>query len=84
MFHGHNAQVTKSFTRTFNAEHTKIGDIELQVDEEIIAIVTKLPLKGACWSKNKRVKKIPWSEIMFSPKCKYNYKAVPIFSFKEK
>jgi hypothetical protein len=61
MFNGHNAQVTKDFAQTFNGEHAKIGDIELQLDEEIIARATKFPLKGECWSKTKRVKDIPWS-----------------------
>jgi hypothetical protein len=27
MFNGHNTQVAKAFTRTFNGEHTKIGGI---------------------------------------------------------
>jgi hypothetical protein len=46
--------------------------------------VTKFPLKGECWSKTKRVKDIPWSEILVSPECKYNYKGMPISLVKEK
>jgi hypothetical protein len=68
IFNGYNVQVTKSFAQTFNGEHTKIGDIELQLDEQIIVRVTKLSLKGECWSKTKRVKEIPWSKILVSPK----------------
>ena len=59
MFNGHNMQVTKAFPWTFNGEHAKIRYIELQLDEEIIVRVTKLPLKWECWSKTKRVKEIP-------------------------
>jgi hypothetical protein len=84
MFNAYNAQVTKSFARTFNGEHTKIGDIELQIDEELITRVTKFPLKGECWSKTKRVKEIPWSKILVSPEYKYDYKGMPISSIKEK
>jgi hypothetical protein len=43
-----------------------------------------MPLKGECWSKTKRVKEIPWSEIIFSPECKYDYKGMSIPSIKEK
>jgi hypothetical protein len=35
-------------------------------------------------SKTKRVKKIPWFEILVSLKCKYDYKGMPISSIKEK
>ena len=66
IFNGHNVQVTKAFTRTLNCERAKIGYIELQLDEEVIAKATKLPLKGECWSKTKRLKDIPLYEILVS------------------
>jgi len=58
--------------------------MELHIDEELKARVTKLPLKGECWSKTKRVKGIPWFEILVSPELKYDYKDMPIYSIKEK
>jgi hypothetical protein len=84
MFNGYNSQVTKAFALSFNGEYAKVGDIELQINEEMIARVTKLSLKGECWSKTKRVKEIPWSEILISPECKYDYKGMPISLVKEK
>jgi hypothetical protein len=66
-------QVTKAFTQTLNGERAKIGDIELQLDEEVIARATKLSLKLECWS-----------EILVSPECKYDYKGMPISSIEEK
>ena len=42
MFNGYNVQATKAFAWTFNGECVKIGDIELQLNQEIIAKVTKL------------------------------------------
>jgi hypothetical protein len=68
----------------FNGECAKIGDIELQLDEEAIARATEFPFKGECWSKNKRVKENPWSEILVSLECKKNYKGMLISSIKEK
>ena len=41
-------------------------------------------LKGECWSKTKRVKEIPWSEILVYLKSKYDYKGMHISSIKEK
>jgi hypothetical protein len=41
MFNGYNSQVTKYFALSFNGEYTKVGDIELQINEEMIARVTK-------------------------------------------
>jgi hypothetical protein len=58
---------TKDYARTSNGESTKIGDIELQLDEEVISRVINLPLKRECWSKTKRVKDISWLEILVSP-----------------
>lgn len=48
VFNGYNAQVTKYFVLNFNGEYTKIGDTQLQLDEELIARVTKLSLKWEC------------------------------------
>jgi hypothetical protein len=44
--------------------------------------VTNFPLKGEFIYKTKRVKEIPWFEIMVSPECKHNYKGMPISSIK--
>jgi len=42
MFNGYNSRVTKAFALIFNGEYAKVGDIELQTNEEMIAKVTKL------------------------------------------
>jgi hypothetical protein len=59
MLNGYNSRVTKYFALSFNGECAKVEDIELQINEEMIAKVTKLSLKGECWSKTERVKEIP-------------------------
>jgi hypothetical protein len=68
MFNGYNSRVTKYFALSFNGECAKVRDIELQINQEMISRVTKLSLKGECWSKTKIVKEIPWSKILVSPK----------------
>jgi hypothetical protein len=60
-FHGHNLGVARDFSHNFNGWVTRIGDIEMQVDEAMIAEATHLPLKGELWSKNMQAKDIPWS-----------------------
>jgi len=60
-FCGHNLKISRAFAHNFNGQVAKVGDIELQVSEAIIAEATHLPLKGEFWSKNKKVKYIPWS-----------------------
>jgi hypothetical protein len=82
MFNGYNVQVTKYFTQNFNGERAKIGDTKLHRDEELITRVTKVPLNGECWSNMKMMKEIPWSVILVSPECKYDYKGMPIYSIK--
>jgi hypothetical protein len=67
MSNGYNSHVTKSFEFSFNGVYSKVGDIELYINEEMISIRTKFPLKGECWSNTKRIKETPWSEILISP-----------------
>ena len=45
MFNGYNSRVTKYFALSFNGECTKVGYIELQINDEMIAKVTKFLLK---------------------------------------
>jgi hypothetical protein len=68
MFNEYNLQVTRAFSLSFDGQSAKIGDFELKLNEEMIAKETNFPLKGECWSKTKRVKDIPWSEILISSK----------------
>jgi hypothetical protein len=68
MFNGYNPQVTRVFSLNFDGQSSKIGDFELNLNEGMIAKATNLPLKGECWSKTKRVKYIPYFEILISSK----------------
>jgi hypothetical protein len=58
-FHGHNIKVSRAFSHNFNGPIAKVGDIEILVDEALIAEATHCFLEGELWSKNMQVKDIP-------------------------
>ena len=45
-FNGHNEEVTRQFTLSFDGNTTQIGDLQLVLDEEFISKATKLPRCG--------------------------------------
>lgn len=83
-FHGHNIKVSIAFTHNFNGQVARVWDIEMPVDEDIIAEATHFPLEGEFWSKITQVKDIPWSKFLISPKMTYNMKGMHITQIKKK
>jgi hypothetical protein len=77
MFHGHNLQVARAFALSFDGKSADIGDVMMHIDEALIARATNLPLKGEQWFKTKRVRNIPWSEFLVSPKQSIIQKVCP-------
>ena len=45
-FKGHNKEVTKTFTRSFNDQVVEIGDLKFTVTEASITVATDLPQEG--------------------------------------
>jgi hypothetical protein len=51
-FKGHNVQVERVFARYFDGKRARVGDVELVVEENLIAQATGLPLDKEKWFKN--------------------------------
>jgi hypothetical protein len=67
-FEGYNLRLAKEFTQTFDGYKVKVGDIQLEVTEEFVSDATWLPSTGQKWSKNSKIKEVPWSLFMTSRK----------------
>jgi hypothetical protein len=50
-FEGFNIEVSQDFSQTFNGK-AKIGDLKLEVSEDVIAEATGLSQEGNHWFKN--------------------------------
>jgi hypothetical protein len=81
-FEGFNLEVAQAFAKTFDGARAKIGDLQLQVDEESIAEATGLSREGDHWFKNLKIEGIPWHLLMISRKSRYDVKGTPIHLFK--
>jgi hypothetical protein len=81
-FEGFNMEVAQDFSKTFDGARAKIGDLQLQVNEESIAEAIGLSQEGDRWFKNLKIEGIPWHILMISKKSHYNVKGTPIHLFK--
>jgi len=67
-FQGFNLQVTQEFALTFDGCREKIGDVQLEVIEELLRQATRLPIVGQKWFKNAKVEEVPWTLLFTSRK----------------
>ena len=58
-FEGFNLTVAQEFALTFDGCREKIGDVQLDVNEDFISQATGLPVVGKKWFKNERLKRFP-------------------------
>jgi hypothetical protein len=63
---GFNLTVAQEFTLTFNDCRAKIGDIQLELNEDFTSQATSLPVVGQKWFKNSKVEEVPWSFLFTS------------------
>jgi hypothetical protein len=81
-FEGFNIFVAQQFTLTFDRCRAKIGDIQLQLDEEFISSATGLSATGERWFKNSKVDEVSWPLLFISRKVTSCEKGVPISTLK--
>jgi hypothetical protein len=81
-FEGFNLVVAQQFSMTFDGCRAKVGDIQLEVDEEFISSATGLPATGQRWFKNSKVEEVPWPLLFLSRKVTSCDKGMPISSLK--
>jgi hypothetical protein len=65
-FVGFNTAVARQFALSFDGGRAKVGDLQLEITEQSLSLATGLPVKGEKWSKNYRVKDVPWTLLFRS------------------
>jgi hypothetical protein len=59
-FEGFNLSVAQQFSHTFDRCRSKVGDIQLELNEEFLRSVIGLPAIGQRWFKNSKVDEVLW------------------------
>jgi hypothetical protein len=67
-FDGFNLLFAQQFALTFDGYRAKVGDIQLELNEEFISSVTGLPATGQRWFKNSKVDEVSWPLLFTSRK----------------
>jgi hypothetical protein len=65
-FDGLNIVVARQFALSFDGGRAKVGDLQLEITEQSISLATGLPVNREKWSKNYRVKDVPWTLLFRS------------------
>jgi hypothetical protein len=58
--------VDRQFALTFDGCRAKVGDVQLEIDEQFLSLTTSLPATGQKWSKNCKVEDVPWTFLFQS------------------
>ena len=61
-----NLFVAQQFNLTFDGRRAKVGDIQLEINEEFISSATGLASMGQRWFKNSKVEEVPWPLLFVS------------------
>jgi hypothetical protein len=83
-FEGFNLAVAQQFALTFDGCRAKIGDIQLELNEDFISSATGLPAEGQKWFKNSKVDEVPWPLLFTSRKINSCDKGMPVTALKSR
>jgi hypothetical protein len=81
-FEGFNISVAQQFSLTFDGCRAKVGDIQLELNEEFISSATGLSATGQRWFKNSKVDEVLWPLLFISRKVVSCDKGMPISTLK--
>jgi hypothetical protein len=81
-FEGFNLFFAQQFTLSFDGYRAKVGDIQLEINEEFISSSIGLPSSGQRWFKNYKVEEVPWPLLFLSRKVTYCDRGMPISALK--
>jgi hypothetical protein len=81
-FEGFNLSVAQQFALTFDGCRAKVGDIQLELNEEFISSATGLAATGQRWFKNSKVDEVSWPLLFVSRKVVSCDKGMPISTLK--
>jgi hypothetical protein len=83
-FEGFNLAVAQQFSLTFDGCRAKVGDIQLELNEEFLSSATGLPAKGQRWFKNSKVDEVPWPLLFTSRKIVSCDRGMPVTALKSR
>jgi hypothetical protein len=83
-FEGFNLAVAQQFALTFDGCRAKVGDIQLELNEDFLSSATGLPAKGKKWFKNSKVDEVPWPLLFTSRKINSCDKGMPVTALKSR
>jgi hypothetical protein len=81
-FEGFNLSVAQQFALTFDRCRAKVGDIQLELNEEFLISATGLPTRGQRWFKNSKVDEVLWPLLFTSRKVVSCDRGIPIATIK--
>jgi hypothetical protein len=81
-FEGFNLLAAQQFTLTFDGCRAKVGDIQLELNEEFLSSATGLPATGQRWFKHSKVDEVSWSLLFTSRKIVSCDGGMPITTLK--
>jgi hypothetical protein len=65
-FNGYNPSMARQFALTFDGYRAKVGDVQLEINEQFLSSATSLPATGQKWSKNYKLEDVPWTLLFQS------------------
>jgi hypothetical protein len=77
-FEGFNLAVAQQFALTFDRCRAKVGDMQLEINEEFLSSTTSLPAKGQRWFKNSKVDEVLWPLLFTSRKIVSYDRGMPV------
>jgi hypothetical protein len=83
-FEDFNLCVAQQFAMTFDGCRAKVGDVQLDIDEQFISSATGLPTLGQCWFKNCKVEEVPWTLLFQSHKITSCDRGMPVTMLKKR
>jgi hypothetical protein len=83
-FEGFNLVFAQHFSLTFDGCRAKVGDIQLELDEEFLSSATGFPAKGQKWFNNSKVDEVPWLLLFTSRKIISCDKGMPVTALKSR
>jgi hypothetical protein len=65
-FDGYNPIVARQFVLSFDGYRAKIGDVQLEINEQFLSLAISLPATGQKWSKNCKLEDVLWTLLFQS------------------
>jgi hypothetical protein len=83
-FDGYNPIVARQFALSFDGCRAKIGDVQLEINEQFLSSAISLPATGQKWSKNCKLEDVPWTLLFQSRTVKPCDKGWPAKMLKQR